>query len=147
MNLIRCLLGLLITVTMLPICEQAFINIANIDFNYYEINDEICLSQLREMLLIAYNINVSDKEISFLYKGDDYFLSEINNKLILHPGTQIFLSDIDSLHFFIKNNCIYVSYERNKKQYERIISKNERFYIDDFSDCDVFDDEHCDGKE
>lgn len=147
MNLIRCLLGLIITITMLPICTQAFINISNIDFNYYEINDEICLSQLREIFLIAYNIKISDKEISFLYKDNEYVLSEINNKLVLHPGTQIFISDIDDLYFFERNNCVYVSYERNGEKYERVIFKNERFYIDDFSTCDVLDDERCDGEE
>ena len=147
MNLIRNLLGLIITITLLPICIQAFIYVSNIDFDYNEINDEISLFQLREQLLITYDMDVYDDELDFIYKDKDYKLSLVNGKLILQPGTQIYLNDIDDLCFSIKNDCVFINYSRGNKKYERILCKQERFYIDDFSDCDVLTDEYNTSEE
>lgn len=144
MNLIRNLIGLIITITMLPLCVLAFKFTANIKFDYNQINDEIALCQLRENLLISYDMNVSSDELNFRYKNKDYKLSLINNKLVLQPGTQIFLNDVDNLYFNNRNGCIYVCYEKENKYYERVIANKEGFYIDDFSGCDVLtDDDNC----
>lgn len=137
MNLIRNILGLIITITLLPICIQAFIYTSNISFDYNEVNDELALFQLREQLLIAYDMKVNTDEMNFVYKNKDYKLSLVNDKLILQPGTQIYLNDVDDLFFENRNGYIYVCYTRKKKQYERIICKQEGIYIDDFSSCDV----------
>lgn len=140
MNLIRNLIGLIITITMLPICLEAFTFTSNIKFNYNEINDEIALAQLREQMLIAYDMYVTSDQIDFIYKNKDFKLSLVNGKLILQPGTQIYLADIDDLRFETRNGCVYVIYERNNKTYERVICQEGRLYIDDFSACDVLDD-------
>ena len=141
MNLIRTLLGLLIIIIMLPIMTKSFIYTSNIEFNYNEINDELALMQLRELLLLAYDVNINDTSMDFIYKNKNFCLSMINNKLILQPGTQIFLNDIDNLCFKIMDNCIYIDYERDDKTYESIIASKEGVYLNDFSNCDDFDDE------
>lgn len=146
MNLIRNLIGLIITIILLPICVEAFIYTSNIPFDYEQINDEIALNQLRQNLLIAYDMDVDSNKVSFTYKNKDFHLSLVNGNLLLQPGTQIYLSDIDDLYFEVKNGCVYVCYERNNKQYERIICKQERIYIDDFSACDVLDSD-CDSSQ
>lgn len=143
MNLIRNLIGMIITVTMLPICITSFIYTSNIKFDYNEINDELALSQLREELLIAYDMDVSSSNINFRYKNKNFKLSYVNGKLLLQPGTQIYLNNIDSLYFRKKNGCVYVCYRKGSKEYERILCKEEGLYINDFSDCDVLFDE-CD---
>lgn len=137
MNLIRNLIGLIITCAMLPMCMLSFKYIANIEFDYNKINDEIALCQLRENLLISYDMRVSSDSLNFIYKNKNYSLSLVNNKLILQPGTQIYLYDVDDLSFDIKNNCIYVSYSRGDKDYERVIASQTGIYINDFSSCDV----------
>ena len=147
MNMIRTISGLIIVLTMLPLTTMAFTHIANIDFVYNEINDEISLSQLRENLLLAYDLHSSGDLISFVYKNADFRLSLVNRKLIMQPGTQIYLADIDNLYFEERNNNIYVVYERNNKQYERIITTRKGIYLDEFSDCDVSDYEHSDSEE
>lgn len=147
MNMIRNLIGLIITITMLPICIEAFTFTSNIKFNYNEINDELALAQLREQMLIAYDMYVSSDEIDFIYKNKEFKLSLVNNKLILQPGTQIYLNDIDDLRFEQRNGCVYVIYERNNKRFERVICKQERIYIDDFSACDVLIDGFDCGEE
>ena len=141
MNLIRNLLGLIITITMLPICIEAFIYTSKISFDYNQVNDEIALYQLREQLLMSYDMKVNNDELNFIYKNRNYKLSLINNKMILQPGTQIYLNDIDSLCFEEKNGCIYVNYNRGNDEYDRIICKQEGLYIDNFSDCDVLIDD------
>lgn len=141
MNLIRTLLGLLIIIMMLPIMTNSFIYTSNITFDYNEINDELALMQLRELLLLAYDVNITSTSVDFIYKNKNFSLSLVNNKLILQPGTQIFLNDIDNLYFMKKDGCIYIDYERNDKTYESIIASEKGIYLDDFSNCDDLDDD------
>ena len=141
MNSIRNIVGLLIILLILPICISAMNYISVISFNYDEINDEIALSQLRENLLIAYDIDYDYNQLRFDYQNKMYLLSYINNKLILQPGTQIYLNNIDELHFETKDSIIYVCYERNNKRYERPIVR-QGIYLDEFSDCFIDSDEH-----
>lgn len=140
MNLIRNLIGLIITITMLPICIQAFIYTSNIEFDYNQISDELALAQLREQLLIAYDMTINANEINFIYKNKDFKLSLVNRKLILQPGTQIYLNDLDNLYFDLRGEKVFVCYEKDNKKYERVICKQEGLYIDNFSNCNVFDD-------
>jgi len=140
MNMIRNLAGLIITLSMLPICCLSFRFASNIPFSYKEINDELALFQLRETMLIAYDLQYSFDQLDFIYANKEFRLSQVNNRLILQPGTQIFLDDIDEVYFEKRNGCIYVHYQRDNKQYERILCK-EGIYIDRFSDCDVLTDE------
>lgn len=141
MNLIRNLIGLIITITMLPVCIEAFMFGSRIPFDYDEINDEIALEQLREQLLISYDMNISSDQLNFVYKNKNFTLSLVNGKLLLQPGTQMYLNDVENLYFDSRDGCIYVCYEKGNKQFERVLCKQERFYIDDFSDCDVLVDE------
>lgn len=147
MNLIRNLIGIIITITLLPICIEAFNYVSNISFEYNEINDEIALTQLRQQLLIAYDMDVNSDEINFIYKNKNFKLSLVNNKLLLQPGTQIYLNDIDNLYFEQRGELVFVCYEKDSKQYERIICKQEGLYIDDFSNCDVLLDECSESQE
>ena len=141
MNLIRNMAGLLIILSLLPIAMTAFRFTADIPFSYTEVFDELSLMQLRQSMLISYDLDFSPNELSFVLHNKDFNLSQVNDKLILQPGTQIFLSDVDELHFERKNGVIYVSYEKDNKRYERVIAAAEGFYLDRFSDCDVRDDE------
>lgn len=128
---------------MLPLCIDSLNCVIKFQCDYNYISDEIALAQLREQLLFAYDIRVDNSEINFIYQNKEYQLSYVNKKMILQPGTQIYINNIDNLSFIEKNNCIYVSYERNNKEYERIIGEKQGFYINDFSYCDADDDEPC----
>ena len=135
MNLTRTLIALIITLTILPISATSFSLVSKISFQYDEINDEIALNDLRNILLLGYDIELSDTEINFIYKNDEYNLSLTNNRLVLSPGYQMFLNDVDDLRFEEKNNCVYVLYQRGNKEYERIIASTQGFYLEQFSDC------------
>ena len=140
MNLIRNLLALAVSTAMLPICMLAFRFTVDLPFDYDEICDELALSQLRETLLIAYDLQINDSSLDFICRNKDFSLSLVNGKMLLQPGTQIYLNDIDDLYFFSRNGCIYVAYERKGKTYERVLGSQKGIYIDEFSDCDVRDD-------
>ncbi len=141
MNLTRLLLALVITMMILPLSTMSFRYAADLSFDYNEINDQIALYQLREILLIAYDLELSADCLSFIYQNDEFRLSLVNNKLILQPGTQIFLNEIDSLYFYENNDTIHLHYQRNSHSYDTVLASAERFYLDRFSACDVSDDE------
>ena len=140
MNLIRNLIGLLIIVSMLPLCSMAFSYTSKIPFEYNEISDELALAELREILLIAYDMDVSYGSLDFIYQNKEFTLSMVNEKMLLQPGTQIYLNDIDDLHLENRSNTIYVIYERKNRKYERVIGTTKGIHLDEFSDCDVHDD-------
>lgn len=140
MSMIRNLAGLVLVLSLLPIGMSAFRFTSSIPFAYTEVFDELALMQLRESLLIAYGLNIDYDSLSFSLHNKDFVLSQVNDKLIMHPGTQIFLADVDDLHFEKRNGVVYVCYERKGKNYERVIVSARGFYLDDFSDCDVRDD-------
>ncbi len=145
MNLIRILCGLLIVLNLLPLGMTAMGFVSKIAFDYNEVNDEIALCQLREDLLISYDMEYSRDVLRFTYEGKSFRLSQVNRMLVLQPGTQIFLYDIDDLHFEKRGTMIYVLYRRKGKEYERILA-TEGLYLSDFSDCPVIDDEYRDGE-
>jgi len=103
------------------------------------------MTDLRKILMLSYDLENNGDSLSFIYKNDDYELYQTNNRLILKPGTQIILNDIDSAEFINKNGCIYLIYETNGKTYERNIGKEEGIRLSDFSfnddDTDVSSDD------
>ena len=139
MNLIRNLAGLIIASALLPLFLLAFRYVTEIGFDYDRINDEIAISRLREQMLICYDLRFSQDMLTFRYKNDDFRLSEVNGMLLLQPGTQIYLNNIEDLRFKKRNGCIYAVYERNGKEYEQVIVREKGIYIDAFSFCDVSD--------
>lgn len=121
--LIEVLLTLIILTAMLPItlvCIQPFEQM--LKFNQ-EIQDQIALSQLRRILMLSYQVSCSDSEINFTYHQHPQTVSLINNHLVISPGTQIFMTEIDGVMFFEKGKFIYIAYTRNQKEYEKILGE------------------------
>ncbi len=137
MTSLRSLLSLLIILTLLPLCVSLFTLAGHYDIDYLCAEEEISLMKLREVLLLAYDLEVQDDHLSFTYQNDHYTLSLINSKLILKPGTLIYLSSVDDLHFERRGNSIYAVYERKGKHYEKNIASAYSLSVGDFSDCDA----------
>ncbi len=131
----RYLIALLITLSILPISSTIFRLLSFINPDYNLVNNEIALMDLRRILLIAYDLQISDYQIDFIYHNDNYRLYYVNDKLILSPGTQIYLNDIKEANFFVKNGCLYLRYVTNdNKEYERNIGTEKGFHLDELSD-------------
>ena len=130
----RNVVAILVIFSILPLMTSVLSFVANLKFTYSEINDELSLLQLRRILLIAYDVNNYGNSLEFIYHNDNYDLRLINNRLVLEPGYQMFLDNIDNLDFYEKNNAIYVRYTRGYKEYETPIIKQNGIYLDDFFD-------------
>lgn len=124
----------------MPLSSLTLNYVSRIDYDYSEINDEIAMYQLRELLLIAYDIEIDDDEINFTYQDKTFRLSLINNRLILTPGTQIFLDEVDDLYFTQSDGLIYVNYEKDDRKYQKVLINTNGIYLDEFSDCALSDD-------
>lgn len=133
---VRNMIALYVVMIMLPIAIGIFTYCSNFKFDYKEIDDEITLYKLRKTYLLSYNQEIYDDYIVFMYDDKYFELSNTNNHLILKPGSQIYLEDIDSARFYEDNNCIMIEYQRGNKTYEKVIGSKERLYIDDFSCSD-----------
>jgi hypothetical protein len=76
---------------------------------------------MRKILMIGDQYQVRTDSLSFVYQGDDAVFEWSNDHLILHPGTQIFLSEIDNAAFLERDGAILMQYARGEKHYERIL--------------------------
>lgn len=131
----RTLIALLITLTILPLAISIFSFVANIKPNYNLLNNELALIDLRRRLLIAYDLNIEENRLEFINNGETNYLYYVNDKLILSPGTQIYLNDVKDVYFNLENGVIYLNYITNdNKEYKSAIGKEKGFYIDDFLD-------------
>ncbi len=86
------------------------------------VQDEIALAQLRRILAVSEDADVSGHTMSFTYHCERNMLYETNGHLILTPGTQIFLSDIDSASFRRDGHEIRIVYSRSGKEYVRVLT-------------------------
>ena len=131
----RTLIALLITLTILPLLISIFSFVGNIKLNYNLLNNELALIDLWRKLLIAYDLNVNDNSLEFKNNGETNYLYYVNDKLILSPGTQIYLNDVKDVYFNKENGVIYLNYITNdNEEYKSVVGKEKGFYIDDFFD-------------
>ena len=133
---INTLVAFIVTLSIIPLAVSVISSVANINISYTEVNDELALLDLRRKLLIAYDVKNNGNSLSFIYDNDDFELSLINNRLVLTPGYQMFLDDIDYIDFVEEGNSIYIRYERKNKEYKTPIIKQKGIYLDEFSDYD-----------
>ena len=121
--LIEVLLSMMVLTAMIPItvlCIQPFGSMLQFD---QEIQDQIALSQLRRILMLSYNVSCRSDEIDFVYQQQPRCVSLVNDHLVLSPGTQIFMTEIDHVTFLEEGKFIYIVYMRNQKEYEKILTE------------------------
>lgn len=135
---IRLVAALCIIMAVIPIAVTAVELVTGINERYDLINDELCLYRLRRMLLIAYDVKADNDMMSFIYKDSTRQLSLINGRLVMTPGYQMFLDDVDSLYFRENGGCIEAVYEKENKEYRAVLCQAEGICVADF--CDPADD-------
>ena len=113
------LLTLLIVVVMAQILTSA-VALAIRSMQYgQDVQDEIALAQLRRILIISDDFRTA---LYFVNQGRQMTLRLVNENLIIQPGTQIMLVDVDSVSFLEEGNLIRCIYERKGIFHERIIA-------------------------
>ncbi|MCI5774572.1 MAG: ComGF family competence protein [Erysipelotrichaceae bacterium] len=117
---IDTLIVLLITLAFLPLSLSCF-KIAS-HFSYDEhLQNEIGILQLRNILALSQNIQVTTNTLTFKYAGKIYELYETNERLILTPGTQIILCDIQQVYFNLEGKIIYINYVQEDKSFKKAL--------------------------
>ncbi len=122
-SLSSVLLTFLIVMWLLPVltlCAGSAQKLLSFDT---ELQDEAALGQLRRIFLLAYETEVYPDRVEFTYQKRQMRLSEVNGNLILQPGTQIFLTDIDCASFHTEGGLVYVRYSRKDRDYDRVLAK------------------------
>lgn len=116
------LLTLLIVVVMAQILTSA-VALAIRSMQYgQDVQDEIALAQLRRILIISDDFRTDGSVLYFVNQGRQMTLRLVNENLIIQPGTQIMLVDVDSVSFLEEGNLIRCIYERKGIFHERIIA-------------------------
>ena len=87
------------------------------------LQDQIALVQLRHYLAVAYDIELQPTLISFQRQQEEMRLRLVNQNLIIQPGTQIFLMDIESAMFYLENDSVILRYVRENQEYEVFLCK------------------------
>ena len=117
------LLVLFIFVLIIQIYNSCLILIdKSLNYDSY-IDDEVAIIQLRKTLLLSYDIENKGASLNYEYQHRNFTLSEVNNNLIIQPGTQIIIFGINNLSFYNSGNNIYIYYEKDGESFEKILCK------------------------
>ena len=87
------------------------------------LQDQIALIQLRRYLAVAYEIELLPSSLTFQRQHEEMRLRLVNQNLIIQPGTQMFLMDIESAMFYLENDSVILRYVRDNHEYEVFLCK------------------------
>ena len=116
----------LLSLIILMLLVNTINDVSKIVFNYgftdYKIHDELMIYKLRKDLGVAYEFNINDNVLSFIHAKEPKYLYYSNSKLILGPGVNVILDNVNDLVFNYNNEYISIEYMKNNKKYHRNIS-------------------------
>ena len=87
------------------------------------LQDQIALVQLRRYLAVAYDIELLPSSLTFQRQHEEMRLSVVTQNLIVQPGTQMFLMDIEAALFYLEEDSVMLRYVRNHQEYEVYLCK------------------------
>lgn len=87
------------------------------------LQDQIALVQLRRYLAVAYDIELLPSSLTFQRQHEEMRLSVVNQNLIVQPGTQMFLMDIEAVLFYLEGDSVMLRYVRDNQEYEVFLCK------------------------
>ena len=87
------------------------------------LQDQIALIQLRRYLAVAYEIELLPSSLTFQRQHEEMRLSVVNQNLIVQPGTQMFLMNIEAALFYLEEDSVMLRYVRNHQEYEVYLCK------------------------
>lgn len=125
MILIDLLLTIMITLLLIPVVLVS-LQILTGTLHFEEnVQDMIASYQLRRILLLAYDKEANGQMLSFTYQNKDMTLSQVNENIIIQPGTQIMYANVENTRICQIGNVIYLSYERYGKEYVEAIANGQ----------------------
>ena len=121
--LIEILICILTVCICIPITVQVLSIASSVLKDKTPLQDQIALVQLRHYLAVAYDIELQPTMISFQRQHEEMRLSVVNQNLIVQPGTQIFLMDIETAIFYLEGDSVMLRYVRDNQEYEVFLCK------------------------
>ncbi len=115
-TLIELLVGLLAMSLLVPTMFQLFRILANKNYLAYNIQDEINLAQLRRVMNVCYEKNVTNDSIECIYENKQVILKVNQNFVYLTPGTWIFISNFDEARFEVVDDLCWLIINRGKNE-------------------------------
>lgn len=80
------------------------------------LQDQIALAQLRHIVNLSTSITVTRQEVTLHCWTDDYVIHVRNGNLLLRPGTQFLLTEIDAIVFEQDGRLLCMRYFRKEKE-------------------------------
>ncbi len=77
--------------------------------------------QLKQILNLGSNIEISSDQIEYDYNENHFTVNLINDRLIIQPGTNILILDINSVEFIEDDLGLVIIYQREDQTYHRRI--------------------------
>jgi hypothetical protein len=115
------LIVMILTAFLIPVIAVS-LQVSGKSLHFTEtVQDEIAMAQMKKILILSEHYDCSAGTLLFEYQGDPAQMVFMNRHLIMKPGTQIFLSDLDEAVFFERNEMIYLSYRRNETEMTRCL--------------------------
>ena len=87
------------------------------------LQDQIALIQLRRYLAVAYDVELLPSSLTFQRQHEEMRLSVVNQNLIVQPGTQMFLMEIEAALFYLEGDSVMLRYVRDNQEYEVFLCK------------------------
>ena len=121
--LIEILICILTVCICIPITVQVLSIVRSVLKDKTPLQDQIALVQLRHYLAVAYDIKLEPTTISFQRQQEEMRLRLVNQDLIIQPGTQIFLMNIENAMFYLEKDSVILRYVRDNHEYEVFLCK------------------------
>ena len=121
------LVEILVAVLTVCICIPILVSVISLMHTSLKdrtsLQDQIALIQLRRYLAVAYDIELLPSSLTFQRQQEEMRLSVVNQNLIVQPGTQMFLMDIETALFYLEGDSVMLRYVRNQQEYEVYLCK------------------------
>lgn len=93
----------------------------NIELSNLYAQDDMALYKIRLMLALSKDVEEVNDNLDFSYENTNYTMYLYEDKIILIPGYQVLLQDVDNMYIEVSNNVYYLVYERENKITKRFI--------------------------
>lgn len=121
-TLIETILGLLVVSISVLLISGYLQLVSKVDYDFHYGEDEVSVRQLRLIYVLSSSITIDSQQVCFDYMNNELCLYQKDDKLILTPGYQVFIKDLNSISFYHNDNCLYLQYQhKNQMEEKRVI--------------------------
>lgn len=85
------------------------------------LQDQIALAQLRHITNLASSVTINAEELTLHCHQNDYVIHIRNHNLLLRPGTQFLLTEIDAVLFEQDEQLLIMHYYRKEKEFRAVL--------------------------